>query len=169
MSRILVSVGTDHHPFQRLVDWADAFAERHPDDEVFVQYGSARPPAHAESSALLDHAELQDQIARADVVVCHGGPATITDVRRSGLIPICVPRDPSRGEHVDGHQMRFAARIAQGGLIDCRTDVDELADAVVTALSRGRVDPDSLERVPDGVRAVGLQISALLGRSGQSL
>ena len=53
MSRILVTVGTDHHPFQRLVDWGDRYAARHPEHQVFIQYGSARPPAHALRSALL--------------------------------------------------------------------------------------------------------------------
>jgi UDP-N-acetylglucosamine transferase subunit ALG13 len=169
VSRILVSVGTDHHPFQRLVDWADSFAARHPEHEVFVQYGSARPPAHCEHSSLLDHSELQSQIARAEVVICHGGPATITDARRSGLVPICVPRDPAHGEHVDGHQLRFAARIAEGGLVDRHTDVAELDDAVATALTRARMDPDSVGQVPEGVRAVGAQISALLAGSRQAL
>jgi UDP-N-acetylglucosamine transferase subunit ALG13 len=79
MSRILVTVGTDHHPFQRLVDWADDFARRHPEHDVFIQYGSAQPPAYGEQARLLDYSQLQTEIARADAVVCHGGPATITD------------------------------------------------------------------------------------------
>ena len=135
MSRLLVTVGTDFHPFQRLVDWADGFALRHPEHEVFTQYGSARPPANCELSRLLDHSQLQTEIARADAVVCHGGPATITDVRRTGLQPICVPRDPDLGEHVDGHQQRFARHLAKAGMVATPGDISELDALVLAALA----------------------------------
>ena len=103
------------------MSWADDFARRHPEHEVFIQYGSARPPVDGSRSRLLDHAQLQKEIARADAVVCHGGPATITDIRRSGLVPICVPRDPAHHEHVDGHQLRFVQRISDAGIVTART------------------------------------------------
>ena len=80
----------DRDPFQRLVDWADDFAGRHPEHDVFIQYGSARPPRHPQRSRLLDHAQLQTEIGRADVVVCHGGPATITEDT-----PLLAAPDPS--------------------------------------------------------------------------
>jgi len=162
VSRILVTVGTDHHRFQRLVDWADSFAQRHPEHDVFVQYGTAVAPRHADRSSLLDHSQLQTEIARADVVVCHGGPATITDVRRSGLVPICVPRDPARGEHVDGHQIRFATRIAEAGLVDTCTDVAQLDAAVAAALSRPRTDPAARADAAEGVRVLGARVAELL-------
>jgi UDP-N-acetylglucosamine transferase subunit ALG13 len=165
VSRVLVTVGTDHHPFQRLVDWADRFASLHPEHDVFIQYGSARAPRHAERSALLDHAQLQTEISRADVVVCHGGPATITEVRRSGLVPICFPRDPMLGEHVDEHQMLFAAQIAKAGLADTQTELVLLEDAVRRALARGRVDVADGSEVPEGVRNVGALVSDLLGQA----
>ncbi len=166
MSRILVTVGTDHHPFQRLVDWADAFAADHPEHDVFIQYGSASAPEHAERSALLDHSQLMTEIARADAVICHGGPATVTDARRSGLMPICVPRDPHLGEHVDGHQQRFVERISRAGLVDACRETSGLGDAVELALSRPRVDRDGTEFVPVGVRKVGELVAGLTQQPG---
>jgi UDP-N-acetylglucosamine transferase subunit ALG13 len=168
MSRILVTVGTDHHPFQRLVDWADRYASRHPEHEVFIQYGSARAPRHVERSSLLDHSQLQTEISRADAVVCHGGPATITDVRRAGLVPVCFPRDPLFGEHVDEHQMFFAARIAKAGLADTQSEVSSLEDAVRRALARGRVDAAEGSDVPEGVRNVGALVSDLMSQGDDS-
>jgi UDP-N-acetylglucosamine transferase subunit ALG13 len=161
VSRILVTVGTDHHPFQRLVDWADGFARQHPEHELFIQYGSARPPASGSSSRLLDHAQLQTEIARADAVVCHGGPATITDIRRSGLSPICVPRDPRRGEHVDEHQQRFARHIGQAGLVTVCENVDELDALVTQALSQPRRSAAETDTAPEGVQRVAELIAAL--------
>lgn len=53
---VLVSVGSDHHPFQRLVDWSDAWAIHRPDVHVVVQYGTARAPEHTEAHDFLGHA-----------------------------------------------------------------------------------------------------------------
>lgn len=165
MSRILVSVGTDFHPFQRLVDWADRFAETHPEHQVFIQHGSARPPRHGEHSRLLDHAELQREIARADVVVCHGGPATITEVRRAGLHPVCVPRDPARGEHVDEHQMRFVRRIGDAGMVTACLDTEALDAVVATELDRPRRDAGQPRDVAPGVQRVHELIAGLISPS----
>jgi hypothetical protein len=60
------------------------------------------------------------------VVITHGGPGTISDAQRSGHRPIVFPRDPSRGEHVDDHQQRFAAWCAERDLVDLAREVDDL-------------------------------------------
>ncbi len=151
MSRILVTVGTDFHPFQRLVDWADDYARRHPEHEMFIQYGTARPPVNGERSRLLDHSQLQTEIARADAVICHGGPATITDIRRSGLVPICIPRDPDRGEHIDGHQQRFAQRIAAAGIVTSVSETADLDAEVEASLTHARSQSLDDSASPDGV------------------
>lgn len=163
-----MTVGTDHHPFQRLVDWASGYAERHPEHTVFIQYGTAQCVRGQERSALLDHAQLLTEITRADAVVCHGGPATITDVRRSGLVPVCVPRNPMYGEHVDAHQQRFVARIAEAGLVQHVTDISALDEAVMVALERPRNDTAAPESIAPGVRAVGEVIAGLTGRTKDS-
>lgn len=168
MSRILVTVGTDYHPFQRLVDWADDFARRHPEHDIFIQYGTARPPRHDQRARLLDHAQLLTEIARADAVICHGGPATITDIRRSGLIPVCVPRDPIRGEHVDHHQTRFAERIAEAGIVKTCLNIYELDDHLRTALEVGRESVRSPAEVPAGVRRLGELLGALSAPAASS-
>ncbi|MFC4561966.1 glycosyltransferase [Nocardiopsis mangrovi] len=108
---VLVTVGTDHHPFTRLVNWADAYAADHPDVRVLVQHGASAAPVSAEGEAFLDGARLHAAMATAAAVVTHGGPATVTEARRLGHLPITVARDPELGEHVDDHQIRFVARL----------------------------------------------------------
>ena len=134
---VLVAVGTDHHPFDRVVEWVDTWLEQGAAGRVdaLVQYGHSQPPAVAEGSALLDHEDLQDAMNRADVIVCHGGPATITEARRHGKLPICVPRDPERGEHVDSHQQLFARRMGTGGIVRLAETRDALWSALDAALS----------------------------------
>ena len=54
---VFVTVGTDHHPFDRLVQWVDVWAAAHPEIEVVIQYGEACSPAHADPKAYLTHSE----------------------------------------------------------------------------------------------------------------
>jgi UDP-N-acetylglucosamine transferase subunit ALG13 len=45
---VLVVLGTDHHPFDRLVQWIDEFAAtQEPDYRCLVQHGYTTAPARA--------------------------------------------------------------------------------------------------------------------------
>ena len=109
---VVILVGTDHHRFDRVVEWADRHQAAHPEEHVFVQYGQSNPPARARGASFLEPPELKAEIAGADVVITHGGPGTIHDARSAGHRPIVLPRDPRHGEHVDDHQQRFAGLVS---------------------------------------------------------
>jgi Glycosyltransferase family 28 C-terminal domain len=107
---------------------------------------------------LIPPAQLHRLTQEASVVVTHGGPASIAEVRRLGRLPVVVPRDPARGEHVDGHQQRFSRRMAERGwLVLCETQ-----EQLTAALDAGMADPsrfllhgsDDSERVAASVDAV---------------
>jgi UDP-N-acetylglucosamine transferase subunit ALG13 len=134
---VLALAGTDHHPFDRLVDWVDSAAARRPDVRFLVQHGSATgPPRLAEGTPFLAHDELVSLLAQASVAVCHGGPGTIMDAREAGHVPLCVPRDPALGEHVDGHQMRFAAVVGDEGVVRHVTSIGSFHEELDGALAR---------------------------------
>jgi UDP-N-acetylglucosamine transferase subunit ALG13 len=149
---IVVSVGTDHHPFDRLVGWMDDWAGSHPEVRVVIQRGSSGPTAHAESHALISHGELCELFAEARAVVTHGGPSTVMDIRASGRLPIVFPRDPAHGEHVDGHQMRFGQHLARHRLARIAYSGDELANALSSAFE----SPDDFLVSTDSAPAVGV-------------
>jgi UDP-N-acetylglucosamine transferase subunit ALG13 len=132
---VVVLLGTDHHPFDRLVDWADEVALLRPDLHVLVQHGASRPPQHADGRAFLPHRELLDLIGQASAVACHGGPGTIMDARGAGHVPVCVPRDPALGEHVDGHQIRFAALAGRAGVVRTVGRADQFHAALHAAVA----------------------------------
>jgi UDP-N-acetylglucosamine transferase subunit ALG13 len=136
--RVLVAVGTDKHPFDRLVDWlARWHAETAAPVELIVQHGHTRAPGVSGAVPFLGHDALQDAMSDADLVVCHGGPATILEARRHGHQPIVVPRDPTRGEHVDDHQQLFARRLDAAGMVV----LCEIREALYDALDAGLKDP----------------------------
>jgi UDP-N-acetylglucosamine transferase subunit ALG13 len=117
--RVLLTVGTDHHPFDRLVRWANDWLEVHPEQVpwFFVQSGTASVRPICPGSAYLDAGQLDAELDQADVVVCHGGPATIAAGWSRGLLPIAVPRLPQLGEHVDDHQLSFCLKLAELGRV----------------------------------------------------
>ncbi len=148
--RVLALLGTDYHPFDRAVGWLDQWAADHPDVDVTVQYGRSRPPTVATGRDFLEHAELTSLIAESDVVVSHGGPATISEARAAGHLPVVVPRDPSQGEHVDDHQLRFTAWLAGKGFIDRHTDASTFGPALESALDRDRTESAAADEAVEG-------------------
>lgn len=134
-SLVVALAGTDHHPFERMVDWVDAAAGRRGDVRFVVQHGSTRPPRIAEGHDFFAHDRLVELLNQAAVVVCHGGPGTIMDAREAGHVPLCMPRDPLLGEHVDGHQQRFASMAGGSGVVRLVSSVDAFHDALESALA----------------------------------
>lgn len=165
-ARIVVTVGTDHHRFDRLVHWADHWASAHPDVEVFVQHGTAVAPSVATGAPLVDPAELRTRVSAATAVVTHGGLSSIMETRAAGFLPIVVARDPAAAEHVDGHQQAFTAHQERLGRIALVGTQDEFA----AALDRAVADP-STYRLPAeatdvsaAVEEVGALVEDLLRR-----
>jgi UDP-N-acetylglucosamine transferase subunit ALG13 len=148
-SLVLVAVGTDVHAFDRLMSWLERWrtdtsgcASR---ARLVVQHGRSRQPDVSGARPFLGHEELQRAMAAATLVVCHGGPATITEARRNGHLPVVVPRDPTLHEHVDNHQQLFARRLGAAGLIH----LCESEDDFVGALNRGIADPSEFALASD--------------------
>ena len=138
---VFLTVGTDHHPFDRLVRWVDAWAGER-DVRVVAQFGTATPPTNVDGAAMLRAEELGRLMERAVAVVCHGGPGTIAAARDAGTIPIVVPRRPDLGEHVDDHQLRFVGRLATAGAVHAPTTEAELRELLDRALE----DPAAFSR-----------------------
>lgn len=146
LAQVVVTVGTDHHRFDRLIGWVDAWAADHPDIAVLAQHGTATAPTHAQAVVMLGYDDLVATMAAAEVVVAQGGPATIMDARSVGHRPIVVPRRASLDEVVDDHQVSFARWMAGRELIwlaegeaDLRSQLDDALD-----------DPARVRMAPDG-------------------
>lgn len=146
-------VGTDHHPFDRLVAWIDGWLEsRAVPVDCLVQHGTSAPPRLARGRAYLDPSSIGALMGTARVVVSHGGPATISEARRFGHRPVVIPRNSRLGEHVDDHQMRFTRRLAQAGLIDVVETADDLASAIESRLE-GVLGESQSTAPPDATQA----------------
>jgi UDP-N-acetylglucosamine transferase subunit ALG13 len=140
---VFVTVGTDHHPFDRLVGWIDGWLDTEAGSRVscLVQSGTSRPPALAEHRDYVSYQEMEENLARAVAVVCHGGPASVMMARWAGKRPVVVPREHRFGEHVDDHQVVFSRRLATEGDIAMALDEPAFRAALEEALAgAGAVD-----------------------------
>jgi len=145
---VMLALGTDHHRCDRAVDWIDDWIDGQTTPvRLVAQVGTSRRSRHGVSHDLMPPPDLHAALAAADVVVCHGGPATIADARRAGRLPVVIPRDPALDEHVDDHQQRFARWLAARGEIALATTEAELHGRLDAALA----DPAAFRLADGGV------------------
>jgi len=151
--RVLFGVGTDHHPFDRLVEWAERWARDHPDDDVVVQHGATRAPSEATCTVeFFERGDMLEEFRLADAVVVSCGPGAVMDARSVGRMPIIVARLAARGEHVDEHQTSFARHLEARGLARVADDFDELAELLAGA----RSEPENWTVRPEKAQPVGI-------------
>uniref|UniRef100_B8HJT4 Glycosyltransferase 28 domain protein n=1 Tax=Cyanothece sp. (strain PCC 7425 / ATCC 29141) TaxID=395961 RepID=B8HJT4_CYAP4 len=112
---ILVTVGTEQYPFNRLMQWIEVLLNHEwLQDEVVVQYGNCTVlPAGAKVYRFLKEEKFQDLIQRADLVIAHCGEGTVLLLDALEKPYILVPRSQRFKEHVDDHQVELALALSQ--------------------------------------------------------
>ncbi len=142
--RVLVTVGSDHHPFDRLVRAVDKWVETGVDVALVTQHGTARPPEHGEAYSYMPHEELMARMGTTDLLVTQGGPMGIIESRRLGIIPIVMPRLKAEGEVVDDHQVDLCRHLNERGDVWLVEEADQVASVLDRALANPaalRIDP----------------------------
>jgi len=162
---IVVSMGTYFHPFDRLLDWIEPWAEAHPEVMFVVQHGPGRPLAGAHNHEFVAYDYLLDLFTAADVIVLQGGAGGVMDARELGRVPIVVPRRPVNDEVIDSHQLIFTRKAGELGLVhfaDSRDDLWTLLDGALAGTVATRHDEH--EHTPGSAT-----LTALLADSPESL
>lgn len=168
-ARMVVSLGTDHHPCDRVSGWLESWLRSNPGLACVFQHGSSRPVEGARCVDILPRPELLRLQGGADVVVTQGGPGSIMDARSVGRRPITIPRRTDLGEVVDDHQVAFSRRMAALGWIELAETEEVFVGSVDAALADPRTVriPITPSPVPETVRRLSREIDALgAGRPG---
>ena len=162
--RTVVSLGTDYHPFDRLVLWMDEWVKQQPDPRsCIVQHGFSRAPHFAQGITMVSHQEILNLYTSAKVVVVQGGPGSIFDALSTGHIPIAVPRRAQLKEVVDDHQVEFTRQMARQGF----AVIAETKESLWAELEHALRKPEDFVTAP---RPSGSGEAALrLGRAVQDL
>lgn len=137
---VVVSVGTFHLAFDRLIDWIQDWYEANPQAHLVLQHGASRPIPGAENIDMCAPDELIRLYERADAIILQGGAGGVMDTRACKRIPIVVPRLAQFKEAVDDHQVGMTQRLEEMGLVHRATDRagvhrlidDALSGALVT-------------------------------------
>ncbi len=126
---ILVTLGTDEHPFERALDLVEPLR---PTEELVVQHGHtpARSWEDVQWLEFVPVETLSDLMREADAVVCHAGVGTIMSILALGKRPIVIPRLATRSEHVDDHQLQIVRELGPNGLLVPLLDGDDIVAAV---------------------------------------
>jgi UDP-N-acetylglucosamine transferase subunit ALG13 len=114
---ILVTVGTERYPFNRLIEWVDLLLHYHLiQDEVVVQYGSCTMlPTGVKVYQQLKSEQFAELVEQASFVISHCGEGSFLLLEEMGKPYVLVPRSHRLKEHVDDHQIELAIALAQAG------------------------------------------------------
>jgi UDP-N-acetylglucosamine transferase subunit ALG13 len=74
--------------------------------------------------------EIQQLLAKADIVVCHGGTGSIITAMRQHCRVIVIPRRFELGEHYDNHQQEITDSFVQRGLVHSASDAASFEEAL---------------------------------------
>jgi len=74
--------------------------------------------------------EIQQLLAKADIVVCHGGTGSIITAKRQHCRVIVIPRRFELGEHYDNHQQEITNCFVQRGLVHSASDAASFREAL---------------------------------------
>jgi UDP-N-acetylglucosamine transferase subunit ALG13 len=112
---ILVTVGTEQFPFDRLMRWTQVLIDRgFIQEEIVVQYGSCTVwPSGVKASPLFSQAQFKDLVHQSDLIISHCGEGTLLLLETVHKPYILVPRSKNFGEHVDDHQVELATVLGQ--------------------------------------------------------
>ncbi len=134
---IFVTLGTQDKPFPRLLKMLeDALTMLGTEEEILVQAGSTK--YKSPRLKLFDYADMTefDQLlARADLVITHGGVGTVLAALQKGKKVIGCPRLAMYGEHHNNHQYQLLDSFRELGYILTCGDQEELKDAILASVS----------------------------------
>jgi UDP-N-acetylglucosamine--N-acetylmuramyl-(pentapeptide) pyrophosphoryl-undecaprenol N-acetylglucosamine transferase len=154
-------------PYERLLDYVgDAKKRGLIPERVVVQTGAGAAPIDGvECVETLDFDAMRAVLAKADLVVCHGGTGSIVTALQAGCRTIAIPRLFERGEHYDNHQLEITEAFEKRGLLFVARTREEFAAALVKArVAAPRLattDPQGLiarlTEIVDGLASAGAQ------------
>ena len=118
---ILITVGTEKFPFNRLMEWIDNLIDRNliqpEQEEIVVQYGSCTfVPDRIKGYSVLQQTDFLSLVQQARIIIAHCGEGTLDFLALVDKPFILVPRSNTFEEHVDDHQVELARQLAKQGI-----------------------------------------------------
>lgn len=134
---IFLTVGLHEQPFDRLVKLVDDLNA----DKKLIQYGySGYIPKSPGAIKFMDFDKIIEAMSQADVVMTHGGTASIILSLTMGKKPIVAPRYKKFNEHVDDHQEQVVLKLAGMGFVYPFLQGDNILSLVESAVDYSKIE-----------------------------
>lgn len=129
---IFITVGTHEQQFNRLIEKINMLKRDNIiQDDIVIQAGYSDYIADAcVFKKIMSFEEMKNYIQKARIIITHGGPGSIFAVLNQGKVPIVVPRNPTYGEHVDSHQIKFVKRLTNENKVIGIFDINEMQQSI---------------------------------------
>ncbi|MFH1751952.1 MAG: PssE/Cps14G family polysaccharide biosynthesis glycosyltransferase [archaeon] len=129
---IFVAVGTHPQQFNRLLEKVDELvAVKKITEKVFAQTGyTDLEPKNFNFKKFTSLKEFEELIARADIVITHGGEGVIGTALQYNKKIIIVPRLKKFGEHTNDHQLELTKAIEREKRALTVYDIEDLEKAL---------------------------------------
>ena len=129
---ILVTLGTQDKPFNRLLDAVQKEIDKgNIKDRVVVQAGCTKYESKdMEVFDLIPMDEFDRLLDECDLLITHGGVGTIIGGLKRDKKVIAIPRLEKYGEHVNDHQIQIINNFNKEGYIIGVEDLNELDKAL---------------------------------------
>ncbi len=114
---ILVTVGTHHEGFNRLIEPADLLAESLEERMVIQRGSSSYTPRHAEAFQWTTGMEMARLTQEARIIIMHAAAGSALLGLQLGKPLVVVPRLKRYGEHMDDHQQQLARGLSERGQV----------------------------------------------------
>lgn len=137
------SISTDNNPLTQ------NHSEPGENLDIQVQYGTSPQPKYARGQENYTHAEMDQLADTLNAIVLPAGPSLMMEWVRRGYKPIIVPRDPALDEHIDEHQLKFAASMEKTGLITlCHsyTELEHALEQIKADPAKGKATENLLQK-----------------------
>jgi UDP-N-acetylglucosamine transferase subunit ALG13 len=131
-------VGNATQPFSRLLDEVTRLALQLPQPVVVQHGGTPFQTDLCEAIPFVEMREFERLVAGAELLILHAGAGSVIHAVRAGKVPVVMPRRLKYDEHVDDHQVEFAAALEAAGRVAVAYEPAQLEDAVRRALEMQR-------------------------------
>lgn len=127
---ILVTLGTQDKPFNRLLDSINEQIKKgNIKEEVVVQAGYTKYQSkNMKVFDLLDREEFQNLISKCDLLITHGGVGSILTGLKNNKKVIVSPRLAKYEEHMNDHQIQIVNNFVKEGYILGYYEDDDLGE-----------------------------------------
>lgn len=128
--------GVVEFDFSRILEIIDQLVEEQIIDgkDLIAQRGYSKYiPQNYDSFDFVDGETFDEYIKNADLIITHGGVASLISAMKMGKKVIAFPRLQKYNEHLDNHQTEITSVLSKEGYILYAIDKDQLKKCIIEA------------------------------------